>query len=128
MIDEKLLEKYYKGKLLCENYDRPLSFKILNTLQTCTTEEINPIDRVSWFNIIYKELNKVPPVEIDQPILLTIVVLVIMVLLMVTFLLLDKIKIKNGVLDILIGHVIKMIIRFILKLEIKVKKINIYMK
>lgn len=68
MIDEKLLEKYYKGKLLCENYDRPLSFKILNTLQTCTTEEINPIDRVSWFNIIYKELNKVPPVEIDQPI------------------------------------------------------------
>lgn len=68
MIDEKLLEKCYKGKLLCENYDRPLSFKILNTLQTCTTEEINPIDRVSWFNIIYKELNKVPPVEIDQPI------------------------------------------------------------
>lgn len=68
MIDEKLLEKYYKGKLLCENYDRSLSFKILNTLQTCTTEEINPIDRVSWFNIIYKELNKVPPVEIDQPI------------------------------------------------------------
>ena len=68
MIDEKLLEKYYKGKLLCENYDRPLSFKILITLQTCTTEEINPIDRVSWFNIIYKELKKVPPVEIDQPI------------------------------------------------------------
>lgn len=68
MIDEKLLEKYYKGKLLCENYDRPLSFKILNTLQICTTEEINPIDRVSWFNIIYSELKKVPPVEIDQPI------------------------------------------------------------
>lgn len=68
MIDEKLLEKYYKGKLLCENYDRPLSFKILNTLQTCTTEEMLPIDRVSWFNIIYRELKKVPPVEIDQPI------------------------------------------------------------
>ena len=29
MIDEKALEKYYKGKLLCENHDRPLSFKIL---------------------------------------------------------------------------------------------------
>lgn len=53
---------------MCENHDRPLSFKILITLQTCTTEEINPIDRVSWFNIIYKELKKVPPVEIDQPI------------------------------------------------------------
>lgn len=68
MIDEKFLEKYYKGKLLCENYDRPLSFKILNTLQTCTTEEINPIDRAQWFSILFGELNKVPPVEIDQPI------------------------------------------------------------
>lgn len=68
MIDEKLLEKYYKGKLLCENHDRPLSFKILSTLQTCITEEINPIDRVSWFNIIYRELEKVPPIEIDQSI------------------------------------------------------------
>lgn len=68
MIDEKALEKYYKGKLLCENYDRPLSFKILITLQTCTTEEMLPIDRAQWFNIIYKELKKVPPVEIDQPI------------------------------------------------------------
>ena len=68
MIDEKLLEKYYKGKLLCENYDYPLYLKILTTLQICTTEEIDPIDRTAWFGIIYGELEKVPPVEIDQPI------------------------------------------------------------
>ena len=68
MIDEKLLEKYYKGKLLCENYDYPLYLKILTTLQICTTEEIDPIDRTSWFSIIYGELEKVPPVEIDQSI------------------------------------------------------------
>ena len=68
MIDEKLLEKYYKGKLLCENYDYPLYLKILTTLQICTTEEIDPIDRTSWFGIIYGELEKVPPVEIDQSI------------------------------------------------------------
>ena len=68
MIDEKVLEKYYKGKLLCENHDRPLSFKILITLQTCTTEEMLPIDRAQWFSILFGELNKVPPVEIDQPI------------------------------------------------------------
>ena len=68
MIDEKLLEKYYKGKLLCENYDYPLYLKILTTLQICTTEEIDPIDRTAWFSIIYGELEKVPPVEIDQPI------------------------------------------------------------
>lgn len=68
MIDEKLLEKYYKGKLLCENYDYPLYLKILTTLQICTTEEIDPIDRTAWFGIIYGELEKVPPVEIDQSI------------------------------------------------------------
>ena len=68
MIDEKLLEKYYKGKLLCENYDYPLYLKILTTLHICTTEVINPIDRTAWFGIIYGELEKVPPVEIDQSI------------------------------------------------------------
>ena len=68
MIDEKLLEKYYKGKLLCENYDYPLYLKILTTLHICTAEEIDPIDRTAWFGIIYRELEKVPPVEIDQPI------------------------------------------------------------
>ena len=70
MIDEKLLEKYYKGKLLCENDDYPLYLKILTTLHICTAEEIDPIDRTSWFGIIYGELEKVPPVEIDQPIYL----------------------------------------------------------
>lgn len=68
MIDEKLLEKYYKGKLLCEKYDYPLYLKILTTLHICTTEEIDPIDRTAWFGIIYGELEKVPPVEIDQSI------------------------------------------------------------
>ena len=68
MIDEKLLEKYYKGKLLCENYDYPLYLKILTTLHICTAEEIDPIDRTAWFGIIYGELEKVPPVEIDQSI------------------------------------------------------------
>ena len=70
MIDEKLLEKYYKGKLFCENYDYPLYLKILTTLHICTTEEIDPIDRAAWFGIIYGELEKVPPVEIDQSIYL----------------------------------------------------------
>ena len=68
MKDEKALEKYYRGKLLCENHDCPLSLKILTTLQICTTEEMLPIDRTSWFSIIYGELEKVPPVEIDQSI------------------------------------------------------------
>ena len=68
MKDEKALEKYYRGKLLCENHDCPLSLKILTTLQICTTEEMLPIDRASWFGIIYGELEKVPPVEIDQSI------------------------------------------------------------
>ena len=70
MIDEKLLEKYYKGKLLCENYDYPIYLKILTTLHICTAEEIDPIDRTAWFGIIYGELEKVPPVEIDQSIYL----------------------------------------------------------
>ena len=68
MKDEKALEKYYRGKLLCENHDCPLSLKILTTLQICTTEEMLPIDRAQWFSIIYGELEKVPPVEIDQSI------------------------------------------------------------
>ena len=68
MIDEKLLEKYYKGKLLCENYDYPLYLKILTTLQIHTIEEMLPIDRAQWFAILFGELEKVPPVEIDQPI------------------------------------------------------------
>ena len=69
MTDEKKLEQYYKGKLLLDDkWDSPLISKILLTLQTCTTEEINPIDRASWFGLIYKELKKVPPVEIDQTI------------------------------------------------------------
>lgn len=68
MINEKILEEYYEDKLLCKDRDCPLSLKILNTLQTCLTEEINPIDRALWFGLIYKELKKVLPVEIDQPI------------------------------------------------------------
>ena len=68
MRDEKALEKYYRGKLLCENHDCPLSLKILTTLKICTIEEINPVDRASWFGILFGELERVPPVEIDQPI------------------------------------------------------------
>ena len=68
MKDEKALEKYYRGKLLCENHDCPLSLKILTTLQICTTEEILPIDRAQWFAILFGELERVPPVEIDQSI------------------------------------------------------------
>lgn len=68
MKDEKLLEKYYKGKLLCEDRDYPLSLRILATLQICTTEEMLPIDRAQWFVILFGELEKVPPVEIDQSI------------------------------------------------------------
>ena len=70
MKDEKALEKYYRGKLLCENHDCPLSLKILTTLQICTTEEMLPIDRAQWFAILFGELEKVPPVEIDQSIYL----------------------------------------------------------
>ena len=70
MKNEKALEKYYKGKILCEDHDCPLSLRILTTLQICTTEEMLPIDRAQWFGIIYGELEKVPPVEIDQSIYL----------------------------------------------------------
>ena len=69
MTDERKLEEYYEGKLLLgKDWDSPLIDKILITLQTCTAEEINPIDRASWFGILYRELRKIPPVEIDQPI------------------------------------------------------------
>lgn len=68
MKNEKALEKYYKGKLLGNEDRGPLSWRILITLQNCTTEEINPIDRVQWFAILFSELKRVPPVEIDQPI------------------------------------------------------------
>ena len=68
MKNEKALERYYKGKILCEDHDCPLSLRILTTLQICTTEEMLPIDRAQWFSIIYGELEKVPPVEIDQSI------------------------------------------------------------
>lgn len=68
MTDEKKLEEYYKGKLLCKDHDCPLALKILTTLQICTEKEMLPIDRAQWFSILFGELNKVPPVEIDQPI------------------------------------------------------------
>lgn len=68
MTDEKILRECYKGKLLLDYTDTPLINEILLTLQTCTTEEINPIDRAPWFGLIFRELEKVPPVEIDQPI------------------------------------------------------------
>ena len=68
MKGEKEITEYYEGKLLGNNNECPLSLRILTTLQICTTEEMLPIDRASWFNIIYRELKKVPPVEIDQPI------------------------------------------------------------
>ena len=68
MKDEKALEKYYEGKLLGNNNEYPLSLRILTTLQICPTEEILPIDRAQWLSILFNELKKVPPVEIDQPI------------------------------------------------------------
>lgn len=68
MIDEWILENYYKGKLLCDTYDYPLTQKILMTLKLCTEKEINPTDRESWFALLSRELDKIPPVEIDQPI------------------------------------------------------------
>lgn len=69
MTNEKKLEEYYKGKLLLDDkYDSPLSLRILTTLQICTTEEMLPIDRAQWFAILFGELERVPPVEIDQPI------------------------------------------------------------
>lgn len=68
MKGEKEIAEYYKGKLLGNNNGCPLSLRILTTLQIYTTEEMLPIDRAQWFAILFGELEKVPPVEIDQPI------------------------------------------------------------
>lgn len=68
MKGEKEITEYYEGKLLGNSNEYPLSLRILTTLQICTTEEILPIDRAQWFAILFGELEKVPPVEIDQPI------------------------------------------------------------
>ena len=68
MKGEKEIAEYYKGKLLGNNNGCPLSLRILTTLQICTTEEMLPIDRAQWFAILFGELERVPPVEIDQPI------------------------------------------------------------
>ena len=68
MINEKEISEYYRGKLLGDNDGYPLSLRILTTLQICTEKEMLPIDRAQWFSILFGELNKVPPVEIDQPI------------------------------------------------------------
>lgn len=70
MKGEKEIAEYYKGKLLGNNNEYPLSLRILTTLQICPTEEILPIDRAQWFAILFGELERVPPVEIDQPIYL----------------------------------------------------------
>ena len=68
MKGEKEITEYYEGKLLGNNNECPLSLRILTTLQICTTEEMLPIDRAQWFAILFGELEKVPPVEIDQSI------------------------------------------------------------
>lgn len=68
MQGEKEITEYYEGKLLGNNNGCPLSLRILTTLQICTTEEMLPIDRAQWFAILFGELERVPPVEIDQPI------------------------------------------------------------
>lgn len=68
MKGEKEIAEYYEGKLLGNNNGCPLSLRILTTLQIYTTEEMLPIDRAQWFAILFGELEKVPPVEIDQPI------------------------------------------------------------
>ncbi len=68
MKGEKEINEYYEGKLLGNNYGCPLSLRILTTLQICTEKEMLPIDRAQWFAILFGELEKVPPVEIDQPI------------------------------------------------------------
>ena len=68
MKNEKEIRRYYEDRLLGNNSECPLSLRILTTLQICTTEEMNPIDRAQWFAILFGELEKVPPVEIDQPI------------------------------------------------------------
>lgn len=68
MKGEKEIAEYYEGKLLGNNNGCPLSLRILTTLQICTIEEMLPIDRAQWFAILFGELERVPPVEIDQPI------------------------------------------------------------
>lgn len=68
MKGEKEIAEYYEGKLLGNNNGCPLPLRILTTLQICTTEEMLPIDRAQWFAILFGELERVPPVEIDQPI------------------------------------------------------------
>lgn len=68
MQGEKEITEYYEGKLLGNNNGCPLSLRILTTLQICTEKEMLPIDRAQWFAILFSELKKVPPVEIDQPI------------------------------------------------------------
>lgn len=67
MKGEKEIAEYYEGKLLGNN-EYPLSLRILTTLQICTIEEMLSIDRAQWFAILFGELEKVPPVEIDQSI------------------------------------------------------------
>lgn len=68
MKGEKEIAEYYEGRLLGNNNGCPLSLRILTTLQIYTTEEMLPIDRAQWFAILFGELERVPPVEIDQPI------------------------------------------------------------
>lgn len=65
---KKEIAEYYEGKLLGNNSGCPLSLRILTTLEICTTEEMLPIDRAQWFAILFGELERVPPVEIDQSI------------------------------------------------------------
>ena len=68
MKNEKEISEYYRGKLLGDNDNYPLSLRILTTLQICPEKEMLPIDRAQWLSILFGELEKVPPVEIDQPI------------------------------------------------------------
>jgi hypothetical protein len=68
MQGEKEITEYYEGKLLGNNNECPLSLRILTTLQICTAEEMLHVDRAQWFAILFGELEKVPPVEINQPI------------------------------------------------------------
>ena len=53
MKGEKEIAEYYKGKLLGNNNEYPLSLRILTTLQICPTEEMLPIDRAQWFAILF---------------------------------------------------------------------------
>lgn len=68
MKDEKALEKYYESKLLCKDPNYPLPLRMLTTLQIGPAEKMNPIDRAQWFAILFGELEKVPPIEIGQPV------------------------------------------------------------